>query len=156
MSRLDPRVGRWLLWLTPFAVLALAIGWQTDWGRALRREPPVEIPVAPAPVTTTVLPDSRLEGGVAALATTAERPRFNATRRPAPVAVAGPGPTRATTAATTPRRRRPTGASRRVATSLRALAASARLPQPPKRARYFLQVPHGQARLRVLGGLWLE
>ncbi len=94
MSRLDPRVGRWLLWLTPFAVLALAIGWQTDWGRALRREPPAEVPVAPAPVTTTVLPEFRIEGGVAAMATTVERPLFNATRRPAPVAVAeGPKPT---------------------------------------------------------------
>lgn len=94
MSRLDPRVGRWLLWLTPFAVLALAIGWQTDWGRALRREPPAEIPVAPAPVTTTVLPEFRIEGGVAAMATTVERPLFNATRRPAPVAVAeAPKPT---------------------------------------------------------------
>ena len=94
MSRLDPRVGRWLLWLAPFAVLALAIGWQTDWGRALRREPPAEVPVAPAPVTTTVLPEFRIEGGVAAMATTVERPLFNATRRPAPVAVAeAPKPT---------------------------------------------------------------
>ena len=94
MSRLDPRVGRWLLWLAPFAVLALVIGWQTDWGRALRREPPAEVPVAPAPVTTTVLPEFRIEGGVAAMATTVERPLFNATRRPAPVAVAeAPKPT---------------------------------------------------------------
>ena len=52
MSRLDPRIGRWLLWLAPFALLALAIGWQTDWGRALRRAPPAEIEVAPAPVAT--------------------------------------------------------------------------------------------------------
>jgi len=94
MSRLDPRVGRWLLWLAPFAVLALAIGWQTDWGRALRREPPAEVPVAPAAVTTTVMPEFRIEGGVAAMATTVERPLFNATRRPAPVAVAeAPKPT---------------------------------------------------------------
>jgi hypothetical protein len=94
MSTLDPRVGRWLLWLAPFAVLALAIGWQTDWGRALRREPPAEIAVAPAPVTTTVLPEFRIEGGVAAMVTTVERPLFNATRRPAPVAVAeAPKPT---------------------------------------------------------------
>lgn len=94
MNRLDPRVGRWLLWLAPFAVLALAIGWQTDWGRALRREPPAETEVAPAPVATAVLPEFVIEGGIAAMAATVERPLFNATRRPAPVAVAeAPKPT---------------------------------------------------------------
>lgn len=94
MSRLDPRIGRWLLWLAPFAVLALAIGWQTDWGHAFRREPPAEIEVAPAPVATVVLPEFLIEGGVAAMAATVERPLFNATRRPAPVAVAeAPKPT---------------------------------------------------------------
>jgi hypothetical protein len=94
MSRLDPRIGRWLLWLAPFALLALAIGWQTDWGRALRRAPPAEIEVAPAPVATAVLPEFQIDGGVQALAATVERPLFNATRRPAPVAVAeAPKPT---------------------------------------------------------------
>ena len=94
MSRLDPRIGRWLLWLAPFAALALAIGWQTDWGRELRRAPPAETPVVPAPVATVVMPEFRIEGGVEAMAPTVERPLFNATRRPAPVAVAeAPKPT---------------------------------------------------------------
>jgi len=94
MSTLDPRIGRWLLWLAPFAVLALAIGWQTDWGRALRRAPPPEPQVVPAPVATAVLPEFRIEGGVEAMAVTVERPLFNATRRPAPPAVAeAPKPT---------------------------------------------------------------
>ncbi len=88
MSALDPRLSRWLVWLAPFAVLALAIGWQTDWGREFRRAPPAETPVAPAPVATTVLPEFRIEGGVASMTGTVERPLFNATRRPAPPAVA--------------------------------------------------------------------
>jgi hypothetical protein len=88
MSAVDPRLSRWLVWLAPFALLALAIGWQTDWGRELRRPPPPETPVTPAPVATTVLPEFRIEGGVASMAATVERPLFNATRRPAPPAVA--------------------------------------------------------------------
>ena len=67
MSALDPRLSRWLVWLAPGAVLALAIGWQTDWGREFRRAPPAETPVAPAPVATTVLPEFRIEGGVASM-----------------------------------------------------------------------------------------
>lgn len=88
MSALDPRLSRWLLWLAPFAVLALAIGLQTGWGSDLRRQPLPEAPVVPAPVTTAVIPEFRIDGGAEAMKATVERPLFNASRRPAPSAVA--------------------------------------------------------------------
>lgn len=93
MSALDPRLSRWLLWLAPFALLALLIGLQTGWGSALRRAPMAEPPVVPAPVTTAVIPEFRIDGATEAMKATVDRPLFNATRRPAPSAVAeGPKP----------------------------------------------------------------
>ena len=88
MSALDPRLSRWLLWLAPFALLALMIGLETGWGSALRRAPLAEPPVVPAPVTTAVIPEFRIDGGPEAMKAMVERPLFNATRRPAPSAVA--------------------------------------------------------------------
>jgi len=88
MAAIDPRTTRWLAWLAPFALLGLVLGAQTDWGRALKRPPVAESPVVPAPVATALLPDFRVEGGVESLKTTVERPLFNATRRPAPTALA--------------------------------------------------------------------
>ena len=85
---LDPRVSRWLLWSVPFALLALAIGVQTGWGRDLTPDPLVEAPVVPAPVTTAIAPEFRIEGGLDGMKSTVERPLFNASRRPAPPAVA--------------------------------------------------------------------
>ena len=88
MSTLDPRISRWLPWLAPFALLALALGIQTGWGRDLKLAPLAETPVVPAPVTTAVAPEFRIDGGLDAMKSTVERPLFNATRRPAPPAVA--------------------------------------------------------------------
>lgn len=88
MAALDPRFTRWLAWLAPFALLALVLGLQTDWGRALKRPPLADAPVVPAPVATVLLPDFRVEGGIASLKATVERPLFNATRRPAAAAIA--------------------------------------------------------------------
>ena len=90
MSALDPRYRRWLLWLAPFAVLALAIGLQTGWGSELRRAPPTDAPVAPAPVTTAVIPEYKLDA-IGAMSATVDRPLFNATRRPAPLAPVAEG-----------------------------------------------------------------
>ena len=88
MSALDPRLSRWLLWLVPFALLVVVIGLQVGWGAGLKPPPLVEAPVAPAPVATAVIPEFRIDGGTEAMKSTVERPLFNATRRPAPTAVA--------------------------------------------------------------------
>ncbi|HEY8242751.1 MAG TPA: hypothetical protein VII68_04770 [Casimicrobiaceae bacterium] len=88
MSALDPRIARWMLWLAPFALLVLAIGIQTGWGRDLKPAPLAEAPVVPAPVTTAVAPEFRIDGGLDAMKSTVERPLFNSSRRPAPPAVA--------------------------------------------------------------------
>ena len=88
MSTLDPRISRWLPWLPPFALLALALGIQTGWGQDLKLAPLAETPVVPAPVTTAIAPEFRIEGGLDAMKSTVERPLFNSSRRPAPPAVA--------------------------------------------------------------------
>ena len=87
MSALDPRISRWIPWLVPFALLALAIGVQTGWGNDLKLAPLNEAPVVPAPVTTSVAPEFRIDGGLEAMKSTVERPLFNSSRRPAPPAV---------------------------------------------------------------------
>ncbi|HET9341132.1 MAG TPA: hypothetical protein VFQ55_19170 [Casimicrobiaceae bacterium] len=93
MSALDPRLSRWLVWLAPFVLLAAVIGWQTRWGSELRRPPLAEPPIVPAPVATAVIPEFRIDGGTEAMKATVERPLFNASRRPAPSALAdGPKP----------------------------------------------------------------
>ena len=86
MSALDPRFARWLLWLAPFAVLAVLIGLQTGWGSELRRAPLAEAAVAPSPVLTAVVPEFRIDGGLEAMKATVERPLFTSSRRPAPTA----------------------------------------------------------------------
>jgi hypothetical protein len=88
MSAIDPRLSRWLVWIAPFAVLALAIGLQTGWGGELRRAPPADAPVAPAPVATAVMPEYRIDGGAESMRAMVERPLFNVTRRPAPTPAA--------------------------------------------------------------------
>jgi len=88
MSALDPRIARWSYWLAPFAILALVIGVQTGWGSELKPEPLAEAPVVAAPVTTAIAPEFRIDGGLEAMKSTVERPLFNASRRPAPPAVA--------------------------------------------------------------------
>ncbi|MFO1281211.1 MAG: hypothetical protein U1F51_01905 [Burkholderiales bacterium] len=94
MSTIVARIAVISAWLVPFALLGAIIGAETDWGREIRRPPPPEAPVAPAPVATSILPGSSLVGGLDTLSATVERPLFNATRRPAPAAVAeAPKPT---------------------------------------------------------------
>lgn len=90
MSALDPRLGRWLAWTAPFAVLALLIGLQTGWGSEWRRALPPDEPAKPSPVVVAVTPEFRIEGGLESMRATVERPLFNVTRRPAPPA-AGEG-----------------------------------------------------------------
>jgi hypothetical protein len=80
----DSRVRAWLIWVLPFAVIAALIGWETDWGHALKRVPALDPNVAPQPVNVALLPEYRIEGGIEGRRDTVERTLFNPTRRPAP------------------------------------------------------------------------
>jgi hypothetical protein len=82
----------WALWLAPVAALALALGWETDWGRQIVRVPPQSPPIEPKPVAAAVLPEYQIEGGLSGHAETVARTLFNVTRRPAPVLAADSGP----------------------------------------------------------------
>ena len=77
-----------LWWLLPLAALVAMLGWEVRWGSGLRLRPPAEAPLVPKPVTTALLPEYTIAGGVAARSETVNRTLFNPTRRPAPAAVA--------------------------------------------------------------------
>ncbi len=74
-----------LWWIVPAVLLVFAIGWETDWGAALRKAVPPETPIVPKAVDTALLPEFVIDGGVAAHTETVQRTLFNPTRRPAPV-----------------------------------------------------------------------
>lgn len=84
MKGIDSRVTAWLTWALPFAVLALLIGWETEWGHALKRVPEQNANVVPQPVNVALLPEYQISGGVAERRETVDRTLFNPTRRPAP------------------------------------------------------------------------
>jgi hypothetical protein len=88
MNGLNARVRSWLVWLLPFIVLALVIGWEADWGRKWRHVPVTDTPVVPQPVTVAVLPEYRPAATLATQRDIVDRALFNPTRRPAPVAAA--------------------------------------------------------------------
>jgi hypothetical protein len=80
----------WRWWLIPVAALAVLLGVETDFGQGVHRLPGPPPNVEPTPVTTALLPEYRVEGGLATHSETVSRTLFNATRRPAP-ALAGEG-----------------------------------------------------------------
>lgn len=87
---MNPNMLRWrglLWWVVPFASLALLLGIETDWGRAVHRLPGPPPTVEPKPVAAALLPEYRVEGGLAAHQETVSRTLFNPTRRPAPAAL---------------------------------------------------------------------
>jgi len=86
MSAIDSRVRNWLIWAMPFAVIAVLIAWETEWGRALTRVPALDTNVVPQPVKLALLPEYKVDGGVEGNRETIERTLFNPTRRPAPLA----------------------------------------------------------------------
>ena len=60
MKKLSARAQRWLIWLLPFVVLAVVIGWESDWGHKWRHLPATDaVVVVPQPVVVAVLPDYR-------------------------------------------------------------------------------------------------
>lgn len=88
MNGLNARVRSWLVWLLPFVVLALVIGWEADWGRKWRHVPVTDAAVVPQPVAVAVLPEYKPTATLATQRDIVERALFNPTRRPAPVALA--------------------------------------------------------------------
>jgi hypothetical protein len=94
--RLNARARAWAWWLIPAVALLALIGWEIDWGRHVLRSPPPAAPVEPKPVTASVLPEYRIDGGLPGHGETVERTLFNATRRPAPALAADSGPGRLT------------------------------------------------------------
>ena len=64
MNRIDSRLMTWLVWALPFLVISALIGWETDWGRALKRVPRLDPNVTPQPVSVALLPEYRINGGV--------------------------------------------------------------------------------------------
>lgn len=94
MSDLGIRFRAALWWLVPLAAAAVLIGWETQWGRVLRTLPPPEKAIAPKSVTTSLLPEYAIAGGLAARTDTVQRTLFNPTRRPAPPAAADAAKTR--------------------------------------------------------------
>ncbi len=86
----ESRMGRWrgwLWWAIPFAALALLLGVETDWGRAVHRLPEPPPPIEPKPVSAALLPEYSIEGGLPGHTESVSRTLFNPTRRPAPVVV---------------------------------------------------------------------
>ena len=75
-----------MVWIAPFALLALLLAWQTDWGRAFARTPPAESAAAPAPLSIALLPEYQPSATPDKNKDAVERTLFNPTRRPAPVA----------------------------------------------------------------------
>lgn len=80
-----------IAWCVPFAIVAVAIGYETRWGRDVDPDPAPTKTAAVSPVTVALLPEYRIEGGVEARKETVERELFNPTRRPAPAATQAPG-----------------------------------------------------------------
>ena len=75
------------VWLAPFALIAVLLLWQTDWGRAFARAPAAETAPTPQPITLALLPEYQPAaplGGSDAV----DRTLFNPTRRPAPSPIA--------------------------------------------------------------------
>jgi hypothetical protein len=77
-----------LWWLLPLAVLVALVGYETGFGRAMRKVPPPPPQVEPKPVTVALLPEYAIAGGIGARRETVDRTLFTPTRRPAPALVA--------------------------------------------------------------------
>ena len=88
MNDVSGLLAAWLVWLMPFAVVALALGFETDWGRAVAHAAAARRPRQRRSRSRVALaariPDRRRRRR--AQRETVERTLFNPTRRPAPPA----------------------------------------------------------------------
>jgi hypothetical protein len=85
---------RWrsrLWWLVPVLALGVLLGAELGWGHRVHRLPEPGPALEARPVTPALLPEYKIEGGLAGRAETVSRTLFNPTRRPAPTAVADAG-----------------------------------------------------------------
>ena len=85
---------RWrsrLWWLVPVLALGVLLGAELGWGRRVHRLPEPGPALEARPVTPALLPEYKIEGGLAGRAETVSRTLFNPTRRPAPTVVADVG-----------------------------------------------------------------
>jgi hypothetical protein len=84
MNGIDARLKAWVVWALPFALIAVLVAWETDWGHGLKRVPALDAGVTTQPVTIALLPEYAIGGGIESRRETIERTLFNPTRRPAP------------------------------------------------------------------------
>jgi hypothetical protein len=92
MNAEAPRWRGALWWVIPVLALLLLLGLETDWGRHLHRLPGAPLTVEPKPVSTALLPEYQIQGGLPGHAETVNRTLFNPTRRPAPMVAGDGGP----------------------------------------------------------------
>lgn len=85
---------RWhpgLWWLLPSLALAVLLGFEIDWGRRMHRLPDPPAAIEARPVSPALLPEYKIDGGLAGRSETVNRTLFNPTRRPAPALAADTG-----------------------------------------------------------------
>jgi hypothetical protein len=80
-----------LWWLVPVLALGVLLGAELGWGRRVHHLPEPGPALEARPVTPALLPEYKIEGGLAGRSETVSRTLFNPTRRPAPTVVADAG-----------------------------------------------------------------
>ena len=91
---MNSAMSRWrsrLWWLVPTLAIGVLLGIELGWGRQVHRLPEAPPALEARQVTPALLPEYKLEGGLAGRAETVNRTLFNPTRRPAPTAVVDAG-----------------------------------------------------------------
>src|SRR5438105_8564260 len=87
-------MSRWrcrLWWLVPALAIGVLLGIELGWGRQVHRLPEAPPALEARQVTPALLPEYKIEGGLAGRVETVNRTLFNPTRRPAPTAVVDAG-----------------------------------------------------------------
>jgi hypothetical protein len=87
-------MSRWrsrLWWLLPALAIGVLLGIELGWGRQVHRLPEPPAALEARQVTPALLPEYKVEGGLAGRVETVNRTLFNPTRRPAPTAVVDAG-----------------------------------------------------------------
>src|ERR1700682_5057258 len=87
-------MSRWrsrLWWLLPALAIGVLLGIELGWGHQVHRLPEPPPALEARQVTPALLPEYKIEGGLAGRVETVNRTLFNPTRRPAPTAVADAG-----------------------------------------------------------------